>query len=1187
MGRLKTRQQGTRGQGSWRSEMYKDSLCKRETMRLGLLNVNGYTAESEHDILAAISSKNIDIFSVVETKLNNADTKKIKCDGFEVVEVRREKEDKQGGGLACLMRKSSNVGFQKLFLTIDEPELQYVSKERLWISYESRTGKTAVCTTYLGFNHPDNRHAAWNQGILEVLSKEIRHLRGKGYRVMIQGDMNAWVGSDLLRGGIPGNHPPQPNANGIKFLNFLSANNLTHVNGAVRRPGDWDSRFCEGLWTRHSYDYKSSTVLDYVIISNEHLGTVQRMVVDQEGNLGGNSDHCMVLCTVADKFMTITKSSPKFKPGWDIDENTDMSGFKQIVSRELDKLKGKEIGPGVDKLSDGLASALLKGLNEGVGRRKSHANKRKVYPRHIVDLLKERKKLESKFKAQKCKFAASRSQSPPESLLIAKEYLDSKSEELDKAISKFYRQKRAPLLNLMKNKTRSGRKRFWKFVSGKRKSQDDIPSLQNKDTGILSYTPEGISSEIRTYLKTIFSGHDEDPTLHDNSSTPGANTAAPTPAAPESPQSLFYFVPQDPPSQAGSNTPAPTPPGDISAAPLPPAPDRPQSLFYSVPQDPLGQGGSPEHAHLSNSQADEGRHPRDDHDYGIKTDARLPSGGQGDDPAINPTGFLERSFTVAEVKEVIKSLKDSKAAGHDDIINEALKEAPEEFFSMLTTLFNRVKDQSKVPQSWKRGRVVLVHKKGSKSEASNYRPITVLTSMNSTYGKLMNARLTKVVECHQLLGEIQSGFRKSRSGSDSAFVLNTALWKMASKRKKVHVSFLDLQKAYDSISRPVLWSKMRKLGFGGKFLDSIISMYQGDYVTNRSNGVTTDPVFLGRGLRQGCSLSPILFAIYVVDMSRDLAASNIGVLLHKICVSAIFFADDIVLISKTPEGLRQLHNIVQRHCSLLQMRLSISKSKVMSNCHDIWEIFDDDELLGCLEKVLEFRYLGVQTSLLPSRAAKSMRHRAVSISNQYKGACMSIAKDGPDIVDLATCLWHNIALPSLLYGCESTPFTAQSIDEISRHQSSIGKFALGLPTCSPNVSSEVLLGLKPFKQHLYAAQLKFYVRLSNQSDSRWSKDALLDHVLGGWDSPYIKFLGEIKREIGMLKWPSSARQVDIILDHHFLSATNREIDRLDLPALSPVAKRARMEHVNESHESQVYYSLQIYYSNIPFPHLYV
>ena len=66
----------------------------------------------------------------------------------------------------------------------------------------------------------------------------------------------------------------------------------------------------------------------------------------------------------------------------------------------------------------------------------------------------------------------------------------------------------------------------------------------------------------------------------------------------------------------------------------------------------------------------------------------------------------------------------------------------------------------------------------------------------------------------------------------------------------------------------------------------------------------------------------------------------------------------------------------------------------------------------------------------------------------------------------------------------------------------------------------------------------------------------------------------------MLKWPSSARQVDIILDHHFLSVTNREIDRLDLPALSPIAKRARMEHVNESHESQVFYSLKTHSSPI-------
>ena len=64
-------------------------------------------------------------------------------------------------------------------------------------------------------------------------------------------------------------------------------------------------------------------------------------------------------------------------------------------------------------------------------------------------------------------------------------------------------------------------------------------------------------------------------------------------------------------------------------------------------------------------------------------------------------------------------------------------------------------------------------------------------------------------------------------------------------------------------------------------------------------------------------------------------------------------------------------------------------------------------------------------------------------------------------------------------------------------------------------------------------------------------------------------LGEIKQEVGMLKWPISNRHVDIVLSHHFMEETNSEIRRLQLPALVPLSKRQRMSHVNESQESQV------------------
>ena len=65
--------------------------------------------------------------------------------------------------------------------------------------------------------------------------------------------------------------------------------------------------------------------------------------------------------------------------------------------------------------------------------------------------------------------------------------------------------------------------------------------------------------------------------------------------------------------------------------------------------------------------------------------------------------------------------------------------------------------------------------------------------------------------------------------------------------------------------------------------------------------------------------------------------------MRKICVSILLFADDIVLISNSPEGLRQLLAIVQKHVKDLNLKLSVKKSKVMSCCSDLWELLDEDE----------------------------------------------------------------------------------------------------------------------------------------------------------------------------------------------------------------------------------------------------
>lgn len=130
----------------------------------------------------------------------------------------------------------------------------------------------------------------WNDGIYKVLSDEIFALRGKGYRILMKGDFNGWVGNVLAKGGIPGNRK-EVNVNGRRFKQFLKENNMTHLNGAVRVQGDWGTRVSTGVWTRHAPVYSSSTVLDYLVVSVEHLESIVSFEVDECGSLGGHSSY--------------------------------------------------------------------------------------------------------------------------------------------------------------------------------------------------------------------------------------------------------------------------------------------------------------------------------------------------------------------------------------------------------------------------------------------------------------------------------------------------------------------------------------------------------------------------------------------------------------------------------------------------------------------------------------------------------------------------------------------------------------------------------------------------------------------------------------------------------------------------------------------------------------------------------
>ena len=212
--------------------------------------------------------------------------------------------------------------------------------------------------------------------------------------------------------------------------------------------------------------------------------------------------------------------------------------------------------------------------------------------------------------------------------------------------------------------------------------------------------------------------------------------------------------------------------------------------------------------------------------------------------------------------------------------------------------------------------------------------------------------------------------------------------------------FFDISKAYDSVDRDILWRRMSALGFGGQFLGTLKSIYIGDSVQSEVNGLTTRPVYLR-------------FNLYISALGNDLTLSDEGFQLGSVCVSGLLFADDLVVLARSKEGLLRLMALVKRHADWLNLELNTerNKSEVMSQggVHgDSWDIVGSNgEVELSLKQVIEYKYLGTQLYSTMFKTAVEKVKQCVSKAHKYKGSCIYISRDGPDVVDIMLATWCN------------------------------------------------------------------------------------------------------------------------------------------------------------------------------------
>ena len=100
-------------------------------------------------------------------------------------------------------------------------------------------------------------------------------------------------------------------------------------------------------------------------------------------------------------------------------------------------------------------------------------------------------------------------------------------------------------------------------------------------------------------------------------------------------------------------------------------------------------------------------------------------------------------------------------------------------------------------------------------------------------------------------------------------MINTTISKYKKKKKPLHITFLDLTKAYDRVNREVMFEKLSEVGLGGRTRQLIQNLYYKDKILMELNSEFCSKIFLTKGLKLGCGLSPTLFNFMAKEIARE------------------------------------------------------------------------------------------------------------------------------------------------------------------------------------------------------------------------------------------------------------------------------------------------------------------------------
>ena len=227
---------------------------------------------------------------------------------------------------------------------------------------------------------------------------------------------------------------------------------------------------------------------------------------------------------------------------------------------------------------------------------------------------------------------------------------------------------------------------------------------------------------------------------------------------------------------------------------------------------------------------------------------------------------------------------------------------------------------------WKKSEIVLIAKNRNPSTLSEYRPITICKII---YKIIMSIWKDWFIENGYISSSYQFGFSRNKCTTDCIFILKRCVEEANKLNKPLYIASVDIQAAYDNVK----WCKLfdiLSLKFGTEISSNILKWYNGTTCV-RINGKLSEEFLPRKGVKQGCPLAPILFNMVldpILNFIGDLPGYN---LYNKVNISAIAYADDIMLYDCNLQHLEFKLNILKNYLIDIGLNLSPNKTFITSN----------------------------------------------------------------------------------------------------------------------------------------------------------------------------------------------------------------------------------------------------------------